>query len=81
MRKPFALDGVKLLLNPVISINFSSTESTSKGVRSFRPFIRKASNPLVIRASEYPFHWIFPFKRIPRTYTSELQPFTLVVAR
>ena len=56
LRNPFALDGVKLLLNPVISINFESTESTSRGVRPFKPFIRKASNPFVIRASEYPFH-------------------------
>ena len=56
LRKPFALDGVKLLLNPVISINFSFIESTSKGVRSLKPFIRNASNPLVISASEYPFH-------------------------
>ena len=55
-RNPFALDGVKLLLSPVISINFSFIESTSKGVKSFKPFIRKASNPFVIRASEYPFH-------------------------
>ena len=56
LRNPFALEGVKLLLSPVISMNFSSIEITSKGVRLFKPFIRKASNPFVMSASEYPFH-------------------------
>ena len=40
----------------VLSINEKFIEMTSKGVKSFKPFIRKASNPFVISASEYPFH-------------------------
>ena len=52
LRNPFALDGVKLLLSPVISMNVSSIDSTSEGVKSFKPFIRKANKPFVISASE-----------------------------
>ena len=53
-KKPFDREGVKLDLNPVSSINFLSISITSSGVNSFKPVIKKANRPLVIRASEYP---------------------------
>ena len=51
-KKPFDLEGVKLAFKPVSSINFLSILTTSFGVNSFNPVIKKANKPLVIRASE-----------------------------
>ena len=76
-KKPFDLEGVKLVFKPVSSINFLSILTTSFGVNSFNPVIKNANKPLVMRASEYPSHNNLPPLILALTKTSETHPLTL----
>ena len=76
-KKPFDREGVKLAFKPVSSINFLSILTTSFGVNSFNPLIRKANTPFVMRASEYPSQNNLPALIVALTKTSETQPLTL----
>jgi len=75
-KKPFDREGVKLAFKPVSSINFLSILTTSFGVNSFKPVIKNANKPLVIRASEYPSQNNLPSLIFALTKTSETHPLT-----